>query len=379
MATGDIGATIETVVFDAACIKPHGICLVAGGVYVVAYCGPDSDGFIKTYSIDEAGDISATAIDTWEYDTNRAINASIIHISGTVFAIAYNDSVGDGALFTFAIAADGTITKARIATGIFDAGTGDWPHIIHVSGIIYAIAYMGPAARPYVRTVSISDDGLTINYNVDFLEMETHQGNRIRITHVTGDIYVFCYYDETNAGHLKTVSIGGDGAISDTVLSAVDYDAVQGLWARAVKTATGKFTIVYTGPDNDGWIKTFTIAGDGTITATPIEAYEFNATEGQEPDICHVGETWYAVVHYQTVNHCMIRTIEIADDGNIVTPYHASADLVGERTYLHYMIHIGGDLFVVAYLSGTSSGQISTITISAPGGKPGHLMMMGIG
>ena len=80
----------------------------------------------------------------------------IIHVDGTVFAIAYAGDGDDGFLQTVEISTDGTITNAAIDTLKFDTVSGKTPYIIHISGDVCAIAYSGAKDHGLLKTVEIS-------------------------------------------------------------------------------------------------------------------------------------------------------------------------------------------------------------------------------
>ena len=65
--------------------------------------GGGGDGFLKTIEIATNGQITDTAIDSLEYDITDGITSSIVHISGDVFAIAYQGNGDDGFLATVSI------------------------------------------------------------------------------------------------------------------------------------------------------------------------------------------------------------------------------------------------------------------------------------
>ncbi len=69
------------------------------------------------------GDIGGV-IDTFEFDDIKGKTPDIIHISGDVYAIAYEGSSYDGSLATVEIAANGQITNSVIDTLVFDASKG---------------------------------------------------------------------------------------------------------------------------------------------------------------------------------------------------------------------------------------------------------------
>ena len=87
---------------------------VDSDTYALAYQGPDSDGWIKTFTISADGS-TITEVDNLEHDTDFAWDNSLIKIDSDTFALAYGGAdVGTsraaGFISTFTIDSDGDIT-----------------------------------------------------------------------------------------------------------------------------------------------------------------------------------------------------------------------------------------------------------------------------
>ena len=67
--------------------------------FILAYRGPDDDGFIKTFSIDSSYNI--TQISSLEHDTDNGSHNSLVKIDDTHYILAYTGLDGDGFIKTF--------------------------------------------------------------------------------------------------------------------------------------------------------------------------------------------------------------------------------------------------------------------------------------
>jgi len=101
-------------------------------------------------------------IDTLEYDTSNGRYPDIIHVSGDIYAIAYDCDADEGYLATVEIAGNGQIANAIIDTLEFDSVSGKHPDIIHVSGDVYAIAYEGSDYDGFLKTVEIESEAVVV-------------------------------------------------------------------------------------------------------------------------------------------------------------------------------------------------------------------------
>ena len=96
-AAGAISAVIATLEFETATCVTLYFMQVRGAIYAVAYRGVDSDGFIKSMQINADGTLGAV-LGTLEFDVTLANNPSLARVVGSVdiLVIAYSGPDGDG-------------------------------------------------------------------------------------------------------------------------------------------------------------------------------------------------------------------------------------------------------------------------------------------
>ncbi len=297
-ANGDIGnSIIDTLEFDTSdCIFPD-IISVSGSIYAVAYQGPGNDGFVKTVSIAANGDIGNSVIDTLEFDTADGWEPVIIHVSGNIYAIAYRGSGNDGFIKTVSIAANGDIGNSVIDTLEYDTSNGYYPDIIYISGNIYAIAYMGVSSDGFLKTISITTGGDIGNSVIDTLEFDTSDGAYPDIIYISGNIYAIAYQSTGSDGFIKTVSITPGGDIGASVIDTLEFDTADGREPKIINVTGGVYAVAYRGVNNDGFLKTASIAANGDIGNSVIDTLEFDPADGYYPDIIRIAEGIYAIAY----------------------------------------------------------------------------------
>jgi len=282
-SSGVISAVIDVLEYDTLNGFSSSIIHVSGDIYAVAYEGDASDGFIKTFSIDAGGNIGAAVIDTLEFDTVQALFNDLIHISGDIYAIAYEGSGSDGYVSTVSIDAGGNIGAAVIDTLEFDIVNGSEPHIINVGAGYYAISYSGSGTDGFVVTVGIDSLGNVSNAVVDSLEFDINQGLSSEIINVSGTVYAIAYEGVGSDGFLTTVNIDAGGNIGAAVIDTLEFDIVQALFVDIINIAPNTFAIVYEGSGNDGYVVTVNMDAGGNIGAAVIDTLEFNTVGGRAP------------------------------------------------------------------------------------------------
>jgi hypothetical protein len=281
---------IDTLEFDTTQGMEVSMIHVSGDVYAIAYRGKLDDGFLQTVEIASNGQITDAVIDTLEFDTSVAYNPRIIHISGNVYAIGYGGDSGDGFLKTIEITTGGQITDTVIDILAF-SNTNYNLDTIHISGYVYAIAYEGYSYGGYLETVEIYNDGQIKDTVNDTLEFDGTYPSDSRLIHISGDFYAVAYSGESADGYLKTVEIASDGQITDTVIDTLEFDTSDGREPEIIHISGDVYTVAYEGPDSDGFLKTVEIPSSGNITDTVIDTLEFDISQGLSPSIIPVTST----------------------------------------------------------------------------------------
>lgn len=334
------------------------VAQVASGIYAVAFCrGVTPDGHLTTVSIDNTGAIGL--IDTWEFETTQGRAPSIIHVSGDIYAIAYEDVNGSGQVITVEIDSAGNITVPRLdilefftyVIGIKDYMT---PHIIHVSGDIFVIAYSQPDQDGWLATINI--DNLGNITAVDTHEFDNNYARAPFILKISGTTYAIAYMGPTSRGDLQTLTIADNGAIAPApILDTLTFDALHGDTPCLVHVSGDIYAVAYTGQNGDGWLATVDIDAAGNIAA--VGTFEFDGLDGNEPYIIQIISGVYAIAYRGVGNDGFIITIAIATDGTIgaidkTLKYDTSTG------YFPYMFEITTGIVAIAY---GSAGRIRTI------------------
>ncbi|MEA3458345.1 MAG: LamG-like jellyroll fold domain-containing protein [Candidatus Thermoplasmatota archaeon] len=360
------GGYIDILEFDTSYGYEPNIIHINGDVYAVAYRGPDNDGFVKTVEIASDGQINNSIIDSLEFDTNYGGDPNIIHINGTVYAIAHTGVNSDGYVTTVQMENNGSIADSIIDSLVFDVadvGVSEEFNIIHVNGTVYAIAYRNPDSDGYLKTVGITNGGHVSV--IDTFSFDTFDGYSPSIIHVSGTIYAVAYGGFGNSGFLKTVEIANDGQITGSIIDSLEADT----YARdttIIHINGDVYAVTYRGPDNDGFIKTVEIASDGEIDSV-IDSLEFDTSYGYEPNIIHINGDIYAVVYRGSSSDGFIKTVEIANDGQITNSIIDTLEFGVFRCYYPKIIHINGDVYAMVYRGWGDDGFLKTVKMANDG------------
>lgn len=298
-ANGNIGAIIDDEEFDVLRGSSPCIIHISGITYAIAYSGNDNHGWMKLLEITTGGGISAV-FDSLEFDPVYAGEPCIIHVSGGVYAIAYRGPDSDGFLITVLITGAGI--GSIINTWEFDGTYGWGPRLIHIAGEVFAFTYTGADFDGWLRTVSISAVGIISG--IASLEFDPDEGWHTDIILVSGNLYAIAYV--ATVGYLKTVTIETNGNIGD-IIDDFEFDAVYAEYTRLLKISGNGDTIYAVayhryGP---GFIKTIlapvtlpTVVTD-PATTTELTSATLNGTlDDDGGEACDCGFEWGETVAY---------------------------------------------------------------------------------
>jgi hypothetical protein len=207
-SSGNIGAAIiDSLYFDGTNCSDPDIVHVNGDIYAIAYCGTDNDGFVCTVDIDNSGNIGSSTVDSLEFDNQNCNTPSLLHVTGDIYAIAYNGFDSDGFVCTVDIDNSGNIGAAIIDSFEFDTLNGYSPIMIHVSNQVYAVSYRGDLGDGWTVTFSIDAAGNISASTIDSLEFDTADCNMPDMIHIAGDVYAIAYEGDGDDGWIKTIGI----------------------------------------------------------------------------------------------------------------------------------------------------------------------------
>jgi len=380
MAEGDIDVLKDTFEFEAnKCYTPR-IIHVVGDVYCIVFSDVDSDGQMLTVSIDAAGDIGAAALDAFQFDGGMGLQPRIIHISGDVFAIAYTRDDYDGWIKTISINAAGDIGGAPIDQFEYDTTKSVPQSIINISGSVYAIAYTGNLNKGWLTTVTINPDGSIDSPVIEKAGFLPATMFEPEIIHVIGNIYAIVYKGADDDGFILTISIDAAGDIGASIIDTFEFDPNYCEEPNIIHISGEIFAIVYKGPDSDGWLKTISINAAGDIGAAAIDSFEFAPGTGVEPNIIHISGDVYGISYTGPDSDGFFITVTIASDGAITEPVIDSFEFETVEADECYSIHVTGDIYAIVFNRGHDEGVLKTIGVETRLGAPPRLLpLMGIG
>lgn len=380
MADGDIGGTIDTLEFCTTDVAHPFILHVTGEIYAITYTDASNHGVVATVGINAAGDIEPTIIDDLEFDSGAAYFATIVHVSGQIYAIAYRGVDNDGWVCTVDIAANGVIENAVVDTLEFEAGSCYEPNLVHHIGTTFAVVYRNAANHGTLTTFSIDAAGDIGAAPIDTDTFIASNGNNPKIIKVFENIFATCYRTGAYTGGLCTHAIAPNGIITDPAIEVVAF--VAGFVGEPdICCAIGNiYAIAYRCADDDGSVSTITISDAGDIGAGAIDTLEFETAQCTFPSIIPINSGMCAIAAPASGAAGWLYTIQIDAVGEITDTLLDSFEFNASEGSTPEFIIVHGDTFVISYQGPGVDGYVQTVSIERPDlGRTLHLAVLGVG
>ena len=253
---------------------------------------------VATVHIESNGATCGEACDHKVWDFNGVENfVSEVHMENSTYhGIAFQDNLNKGNLITVSVNTTGYISQT-LGDSIEYAPVGVAGTVVAVNGTtdVYALAYRDGAGDGQIQTRTMNATSGDIgNSTIDTMEWaENH--NYPSITYTSGSLYTIAAVDTTGGtdlGKAYTVNIDRDGTLDASALDSVTYENTEIFGRPFISDERHNVqTVVYSGPSDNGWVKTLEGA------AFEIRSPQPNVTS-TSPDHGDQGESNKTVIIY---------------------------------------------------------------------------------
>ncbi len=392
-AGGASGFSISSLGSDQAVLAKNGA--TTAGTYNFTITATDSSCSGNTAGTSLAVTVLSTAtgtpggisrvIDTQTYTyPTEAYTPTLLSADGDIYTVTHQTAYDNGYLRTTQISTDGTISTSEVDGTFFNYANGSPsthpslqvhdPDAIQVSSTISAAAFSSSASgQGYLHTLSVSASGQVGSGYTQSLVFETGQAVQPDIVHVTGDIYAIVYTGPDNDGWIKTVTIDGSTGAMALTGNSLEFDASNAYEANIVQVSGDLFAVAYSSNDSTGGgtglIKSLSIDDTGAIT-------ELGSLSGGFDTICDdlalvpVDTDTLAVIYSGADDDGFIKTISIDAAGSLSLT-GSLLEFDASNSYEPDMVHMGADIYAIAYAdprgNGRRFGQLLTVSIDTDG------------
>jgi len=233
---------------------------------------------------------------------------------------------------------------------------------------IYILAYSDGDTDGFIKTFNISSDGSTIT-EIAVLEHDIDLAGDNSLVQVDSDTYALAYEGTSNQrGYISTFNISSDGTITAVKTQSLGNNLqhdTRGFENSLVQVDSDTYALAYSGENDDGYISTFTISLDGS-TITEITSITHDEGGGTTNSLVQVDSDTYALAYGGSGFDGYISTFTIPADGSTITKV---ASIEHDELYgVHNsLVQVDSDTYALAYAGDGNDGYISTFTIPVDG------------
>lgn len=380
MAVGDFGDVKGTLEFESDTALEPSIIRISANICAIAYIGPDTTGWIKTVQINANGSIDADVKGSLKFEGVNCASPRIIHVATSIYAIVYTGPDSHGWIKTAQINANGSIEADVKGLKEFDGVACAYPDITHVAGGIFAITYRGTSNYCYVTTVGISPAGVISFDEENVLQVTDVVASASKIRKIGATNKYLITQNRGLDGWAVTVTISDAGEVGEEIVRELEFESTYALTCHPVRVTDNLFAVAYVGAGSDGWIKTVAVTDAGIISIEGMDLEEYDETNSAEMVMIEVGENVFMVAYAQTLVKGIVSSLTINDDGSIDDTLVSTKDFDTTSCYSPVVCHVAGDMFAVAFRNLDTDGFVTAFECETPAAaRVGHLMMMGIG
>jgi len=251
--------------------------------------------------------------------------------------------------------------------------------LVQVNSDTFALAYRGPDNDGYIKTFTISSDGLTIT-EIENLKHDTTITQHHSLIQVDSDTYALAYSGNPSGGtwygYISTFTIDSDGDITPIRIqnhaafasaSANIQPDVQGSeWNSLIHVNDDTYAVAFNGLWDRGYLVTLTISSDGsTITnLDKLISFGTGSCDCGNKSLVKVDSDTIALAHTGSGGDGYLVTFSIASNGDITKK--SSLEFDDEESTYHSLVRVDSDTIALAHQGSTErNGFIKTFSINS--------------
>lgn len=206
--TGIITQTVtDTLTYLVGACEHNFLAEVHPGIWAITVRGEPDDGWMYTMSISPSGIIADTVLDTFEFDPVTCAQPTHVHVRENFHAVAHTPADGKGVLNILEISEAGAITDPAVDTYVFDTVSTVEILVYSIGQGYIGVAYKRTPTQGYLKTFYVDENGSLNNTTLDTLVFDSVTATFPHVVHVTGDVWAVAYSGSGSHGTVKTFGL----------------------------------------------------------------------------------------------------------------------------------------------------------------------------
>lgn len=381
MATGDIVQVLDAVTFAQGASQPvilrkrtKNIALLCSNRVADHFC------FLQSIGISDAGIINGTPLGSLALGAATGRDMGLVQWHNDIFSVLSNDQYAQVHLWTVSCDDSGNLPASHIDyLQLANASNLNIKSdILKVHTSVALIGETYSATPTMVQTVIVSEAGGIAASVADSMDLSDRPRAQ-KLRYSAGNIIVELWKGATEV-IVSTYACAGDGALSASPIDSWTVVATPIHRIGFSKVSDSVFAMFIKHGDNSGNLHTFSINVDGTINKAYLDSEQVEATLVEGCQMVEMGSGYFVVAYRYSATILRLKTYFIADDGTIQNGHIGTIDRAFANAGNPSMEFLGGDIWVLVYQSPTTTIHFDTLEITMPGvAGPHHEMIMKIG
>jgi len=358
----NIISLIDSLEYDTEYGRYSSLVMIDATHFILAYRGTNSyDAYIKTFSIDDNYD-NITEIDSLNHDSADGPYTSLVMIDATHFILVYRGLDSDGYIKTFSID-DNYDNITEIDSLEHDTTFAAWPSLVMIDATHFMLAYESDTGtyQQKLKTFSIDSNYDNIT-EIDSLAIVSTYASSHSLVRIDATHFILASSYSGEDGYIKTLSI--DGGYNITVIDTLRHDILYGMYNSLVMIDATHFILAYESWVNDsthpGYISTFSI--DGSYNITEIATLKHQDDDCKYNSMVMVDSTHFLVAHSDSGETGFLTMFTIDSNyQNITETYDLEYDTV--KGTFQNLIKIDTFNYALSYSGPDDDGYFKTFRL----------------
>lgn len=323
--------------------------------FIGAYAGTDSDGYVKTFSVNGAYEI--TEVDSLEFaDANTVAYLEMVQIDATHFILAWRDSGSDLHVTVFAI--DGGFNITQTSTLEVNTTFNGYFGILMLDSTHFVVARRDTDNAGAVTTF-VLDGGYNVTQIDELIHDSSIAGGENSLYKLDDTHFVLAYEDNSLRCTLKTFSVDSSYDNITEIHSITNFVNVTADSASMSQISSNRF-LLFQGGTSTASLHIIDISGSYQITETS----ELNLGHaGWLNSVLNIDSSHFIIAYAGANADGYVSVIGI--DNDVLSVINSTEHDVDNGTY-NSLVWLDDDHFALMYAGLDSDGFIKTFAIDIP-------------
>jgi len=237
--------------------------------------------------------------------------------------------------------------------------TGTWTGIDVLDSTHYVVSYQGDFTDGYVSIISHDGSGGSLT-EIKMLEFDPSRGTSTSICVIDSTHFAIAYSGPDIDGFIKTFSV--DGSYNITLVDTLEQDTNNNSNNSLILIDSTHLMLAYQGTSGDGFVKTFSIDAVTADNITQIDVLEFDTLVATWISLRQITASFYVIAYAGVGNDGFVKTFSIDGSYDNIT----QVDVLEHDTVqgmFNSVAVIDATHFAISYGGSGNDGWVKTFSI----------------